>query len=118
MHIQGFTLAQRLDTEIHLAFDGNVFRRFENTAFTIGSALSLVMQEDAIKFKSFQKLRSIFDMRETYRELTNEEVLAFVDHDSLFVENRAVFVAHASEPVRQIDPVGQRVGRSRQLPHT
>ena len=100
--IQGFTLAQRLDTKFTLAFDGNVFRKFEDAAFTISTALSIVMQGDAIKFKSFQKLRSIFDMRETYLELTNEEVLAFVDHDSLFVDNRDAFVAHASEPIRKL----------------
>ena len=100
--IQGFTLAQMLGTKFTLTFDGNVFRRFEDDAFTIGAALAFVMQEDSIKFKSLQKLRSVFDMRETYRELTNEEVLDFVGHDSLLVGNRDAFVENASEPIRRL----------------
>ena len=100
--VQGFTLAQRLDTKFALARDGNVFRRFDDSAFTIGTSLAFLICLDFIKFKSFQSLRSVFDMRETYRDLTREEVVAFVGHQSLSVDDPNRFVDSASEPIRKL----------------
>ena len=113
--IQTFVASQRLDTKFALFRDGNVFRRLATNAFTLGSSLACVVEENFAYFRSFHLLRMIFDMKETYRDLTHEEVIEFANHQSLLIDNPEGFADFASEPIRRLIQSVRAIGILEQI---
>lgn len=100
--VQRFTAQQVLSRRLALAFDANVFRRLAESAFTLDTALTCIVEHGKIKFKSQQKLRSIIDLTEIYREATDEEVSDFASHSKLMVSDTERFVTESDQVVRKL----------------
>ena len=101
--VQSFTLGQVLSKKFALYPAGNAFRRLESEAFSLASKLAFVIEGGQIKFKSYQVLQSVLDVREAYREATEAEVQSFVGHSRLAAPEMEKFLELADRPVRRID---------------
>ena len=101
---QNFHVGQVLGrgNKISLIFEGNAFRRLDTSAFSLDSSLTFVVDGDLIKFKSFQKLRSILNVSHLYREATDPEVIAFSGHPSFDVDDTEALLDSADEVVRKL----------------
>ena len=100
--VQGFTLGQVLSKKFVLYPAGNAFRRFEPEAFSLASKLAFVIEGGQIKFKSYQVLQSVLNVREAYREATEAEVQSFVGHSRLAAPEMEKFLELADQPVRKL----------------
>ena len=101
VYIQRFTSQQLLKRKLTLVLDGNAFRRLSPPAFTLDTSLTCIIESGKVKFKSLQKLRSIIDIAELYREATDEEVHQFACHDSFSVFDRDEFVRNSDQQIRK-----------------
>jgi hypothetical protein len=100
--VQRFTSQQLLERKFTLFGHENVFRRLTEPAFTLDSGLACIIEGGRIKFKSQQKLRSIINMIDIYREATDHEVQAFAAHPSLAVANVDAFVSVTNQVSRKL----------------
>ena len=93
---------QILSRKFLLHLQGNAFRRLKDTAFTLDTSLTCIIEEGLIKFKSQHKLRSIIDLREIYREATDQEVKDFAEHSKLHIADMGAFLEAANQPSRKL----------------
>jgi hypothetical protein len=100
--VQRFTSKQFLQKKWALLQDGNAFRGLTEPAFSLDSSLTCIIEGGKIKFKSQFKLRSIIEMKDIYREATDQEVKDFTEHESLFVENVDSFLDVADQTTRKL----------------
>ncbi|MBZ0056897.1 MULTISPECIES: Kiwa anti-phage protein KwaB-like domain-containing protein [unclassified Leclercia] len=87
--IQTFNKKQILDTSksfvMKLFSSANTFSKADNVGFNLDDKLVAVINGSDIYFKSFFKLRSIFDMSSYFEEATDQEVNDFAKHASFEV---------------------------------
>ena len=100
--VQRFTNAQSLSKKFVLFMPSNTFRRLTDPAFNLDTSLTFVIEGGLVKFKSFQKLRSILDVGDIFREATDPEVRTFAQHPSLAVADLEEFVNLADEVIRKL----------------
>ena len=101
--IQKFTAQQLLYRKFVLTLDlSNTFNRLSEPAFTLDTSLACIIENGKIKFKSLQKLRSIIDIAEIYREATDVEVRTFALHRKFHVGNVDRFVDDADLVIRRL----------------
>lgn len=100
--VQRFTPQQMLEKKFALLQSGDAFRRLSNAAFTLDSSLTCIFENGRIKFKSFQKLRSIFNLSEIYRTATDDEVRDFANHNNLKIMDVEKFVADTNQSIRKL----------------
>jgi hypothetical protein len=100
--VQNFSAQQILQAKFTVLFDGNVFRRLTEPAFTIASNLTAVVDgAGSIRFKSYASLRKILDISPVFRMATDADLATFCAHPSFGVANTQAFVADADEGIRK-----------------
>lgn len=84
--LQTFNKKQILDTSksfvMKLFGSANTFSKADNVGFNLDDKLVAIVDGTSIYFKSFFKLRSIFDMSNYFEEATDQEINAFAMHDA------------------------------------
>lgn len=100
--VQRFSPAQILSRKFPLFLDGNAFRKLSDPAFTLDSALTCIVEDGKLKFKSFHKLRTIINLLEVYKEATDQEVVDFASHASFEVADSAAFLESADQTIRKL----------------
>lgn len=100
--VQRFTSMQVLQKKWALLQDGNAFRQLTEPAFSLDNALTCIIENDKVKFKSQHKLRSIIDMQDIYREATDQEVRDFSAHANLEVSDVNNFLGVADQTTRKL----------------
>lgn len=100
--VQRFTARQLLDHKFVLTLDRNTFNRLSKPGFTLDTSLTCIIEDGKIKFKSLQKLRSIIDVAEIYREATDVDVRKFALHSKFSVGDVNRFVADADQIIRRL----------------
>ncbi|MFP1824510.1 Kiwa anti-phage protein KwaB-like domain-containing protein [Lonsdalea quercina] len=87
--IQTFNKKQILDTSksfvMKLFSSSNTFSKADNVGFNLDDKLVAIINGSDIFFKSFFKLRSIFDMSNYFEEATDQEVNDFAMHSAFEV---------------------------------
>ena len=99
---QRFTIGQSLTRKFVLFLPGDTFRRLTAPAFNLDTSLTFVIEGGLVKFKSFQKLRSILNLGDIFREATDPEVRDFAQHPSLVVADLEEFLGLADEVTRKL----------------
>lgn len=100
--LQSFSPQQLLSGRLALLHDGNVFRRIAEPAFSLGTQLvATIDATGAVRFKSFQMLRRIFDLSQFFQQATDADLNAFCGHGSLAIADAVAFVADADEGIRK-----------------
>lgn len=101
--IQRFTSLQLLNRrDASFLLDNNTFQRISTPAFTIGSRLCCIIEDNLIKFDSFTTLRAIFDFKDFYREATDADIDKIVAHSSIDIPDLEKFKKHASQTIRKL----------------
>lgn len=100
--VQNFSAQQVLQTKYSVMFDGNVFRRITEPAFTLGSNLTAIVNAAGeVKFKSYSALRRVLDITPVFQQATDAELATFCAHVSLSVANAQSFIGNADEGIRK-----------------
>ena len=99
--VQRFHGGQVLNRRFPLILRGNAFDRIRDPAFILDTSLTFVIEGDLIKFRSFEKLRSILDVTDIYREATDGEVRNFAGHESFHVGDIEALLLAADQVSRK-----------------
>lgn len=100
--LQQFDSRQILQRRLSLTLSGDTFNQLTAPTFCLATALSGVVEGDKVKFRSFSKIRLIFQLKHLYIEATDAQVDAFSGHELLSVANRDEFRTHADQGVRKL----------------
>ncbi|GAW41465.1 hypothetical protein SH203_01871 [Brevundimonas sp. SH203] len=88
--------------KLSLLFDGNVFRKITEPAFSIANNLVATLNiAGELKFKSYAMIRRILDVTPVFRAATDAELATFCAHNSLSITNTAAFINGADEVMRK-----------------
>lgn len=89
--VQRFTAQQLLaKRRFSLLLEGDTFRELTEPSFTLDTQLTAIVEKGRLIFKSFHKVRSVFELRSVYQEATDQEVESFCAHESLFADSEIV----------------------------
>lgn len=100
--IQQFSARQLLSRRFSLLQQGNAFRRMTDQAFALDTSVTCIAEDGKLKFKHFQKMRSIVNLLDAYKEATDQEVQSFSSHASFEVADHAAFLASADQVSRKL----------------
>jgi len=101
--LQTFDARQVLQhSKMALLLHGDTFDHLTTPAFTVGNALTAIVEDGQVKFRSFSKVRQIFSLQHLYIEATDTEVTAFTGHAHLAVENAELFREQADQGIRRL----------------
>ncbi len=98
--IQVFTKAQILDFSKSLWMSNNVFTMASSIGFNISDKLVATIQSKKIKFKSFLRLRGIFDMDPYFKEATDQDLDIFINSKSFDVPSGFELIPIADTVIR------------------
>ncbi|EKN6372947.1 TPA: DUF4868 domain-containing protein [Yersinia enterocolitica] len=76
--IQSFSKKQILNASKYLWLNKGVFSLSDLLGFNLDDKLTAIINNDTIKFKNFNNLRSIFDMNKYFSEATRSDIDTFV----------------------------------------
>jgi hypothetical protein len=100
--VQGFTAQQVLSRKFALLLQGDTFRELTEPSFTLENYLVAVIENGRLKFKSFYKVKRIFELTQVYQEATDQQIDGFCAHASLEVGDVAAFKGVADQGVRKL----------------
>lgn len=78
--IQTFNKSQILDVSKSLFLSKHTFTMASTEGFNIDDKVTAIIENDTIRFKSFHKLRSMFDMDSYFTEATDQDLDNFSAH--------------------------------------
>lgn len=100
--VQSFTAQQVLSRRFSLLLEGDTFRELTEPSFTMDSQLVAVIENSKLKFKSFHKVKRIFELTQIYQEATDQQIDSFCAHASLAVEDVGEFKNVADQGIRKL----------------
>jgi hypothetical protein len=100
--VQSFSARQLLERSFAFILSGDTFRRLSEPAFTLGSNLAGILDQQSLRFKSYSNVRMIFDLASLYAEATDAQIEAFAQHTSLSVGDIASFKGIADQGIRKL----------------
>lgn len=102
--LQTFNKKQILDTSksfvMSLVGAANTFSKAEKVGFNIDEKLVAIIKDQKIYFRSFFKLRSIFNMNSHFQEATDQDLAIFSSHAAFSVAPGFDINAVADTPIR------------------
>lgn len=102
--LQTFNKKQILDTSksfvMAIVGAANTFSKAEKVGFNIDDNLVAIVKGPKIYFRSFFKLRSIFDMNNYFQEATDQDLSIFASHAAFAVPPGFNIAAIADTPIR------------------
>ncbi|WP_223479041.1 hypothetical protein [Oricola indica] len=102
LRIQRFTGQQLLNRRRALLLQNNNFRELAETAFTLGTSLTCVIENGLIKFDSYHNLRAIFDLTVFFEEATDDDIDDLSAHASLNIADLDTFKGDATQTIRKL----------------
>ena len=100
--IQRFTAAQILNKKFAVFAENNAFRKITDTAFSLATNLTCIVEGGKIKFDSYHKLRAIFDVNEFFAEATDQDIDDFAGHASVEIADVVAFKALSTQIERKL----------------
>ena len=100
--VQAFKRTQNLQRGFSLIQSADTFQKLTDAAFLLETKLAAVIESGRTYFKSDHVLRQFVQMRDAYREATNQEVESFAQHGHFIVPDVAAFVAVTNQVTRKL----------------
>lgn len=85
--VQKFSQSQYLARKFSLFLDSNAYSKLDTPTISLDSKLLCVISSGIVKFNNFSNMRCVFDMKEYYKEATNEDIDLFANHSRICVED-------------------------------
>lgn len=102
--LQTFNKKQILDTSksfvMSIVGAANTFSKAEKVGFNIDDKLVAIIKDEKIIFRSFFKLRSIFDMAVYFQEATDHDLAVFASNTAFSIPNGLDLSVIADTPIR------------------
>jgi hypothetical protein len=102
LRVQRFTVQQLLNRKRALLLQQNNFRELAETAFTLGTSLTCIIEDGLIKFDSYHNLRAVFDLTEFFAVATDADIDNLAAHASLNIDDINVFKDDANQTIRKL----------------
>lgn len=100
--IQAFSAQQLLSRRFTLFQSGNSFKELTEPGFTLDNGIVAILESGKLKFKSFHRVRGIFDLQQFYREATDQDLDTFSQHGSLEIADVTAFKLVADQGIRKL----------------
>ena len=100
--LQEFSPRQSLERKFSLVLEGDTFGRLTKPAFSVGSTLTGVLEDDKIKFRLFSRIKMLFDLTDIYEEATDSEVEDFCKLKRINVADQEAFKGVADQKMRRL----------------
>lgn len=100
--IQTFTPQQILSKKFSLLLDNNMFNKLDKPSFSLGTSISAIIENGQIKFKSYHKVRTIFELTNYYQEATDEDIDQFSQHNVMQINDLQAFKELADQTIRKL----------------
>ncbi|MEO1168755.1 MAG: DUF4868 domain-containing protein [Pseudomonadota bacterium] len=100
--VQRFTSAQILSRRFALLANNNQFNQITDPAFSLATSLTCIVEGGQIKFESYHKLRTVFDVTELFAEATNEDIDDFAGHVSIAIADVPALKALVTQTERKL----------------
>ncbi|MEO5365461.1 MAG: DUF4868 domain-containing protein [Magnetococcus sp. WYHC-3] len=76
--------------------------RLEEPVLSLDNQLLCVTTDDAIRFRSFHNLKMVFDLKDLYKEATDQDISALAGHEHIEVGDLSKLMANADTQVRKL----------------
>jgi hypothetical protein len=88
IYFQSFRKTQLILKGFTISFHSkNTFRKMKDAGLTLGEKLAAVFQEGRLLFRSYFVVNSFLDVKEYFKEATDEEIVEVVNHPMLLAED-------------------------------
>jgi Kiwa protein KwaB-like len=82
-------------------YAANVFRKVEGVGLTLGTAISVILEDKKLSFFSFHSARQIFDLTQYFKEATDDDLREFAASNRVKVDDISIFLAASDTWVRR-----------------
>ena len=82
--------------KIHLFLSGDTFVADKRIGLTVGKHIDCLFVDGKLQFTSFFFARQIFDLSEYYREATNSDIIDFIGHEAISMDDSEDFSTEAN----------------------
>lgn len=85
--VQKFNQSQYLARKFSLFMDNNAYSKLDTPTISLDSKLLCVISNGIVKFNNFSNMRCVFDMKEYYKEATDEDIDLFSKHSRICIDD-------------------------------
>jgi hypothetical protein len=101
--VQYFSSTQQLSRRtFSLVFDGDTFTRLSGPAFSIGSKIDIIIENNQVKFKNFNITKRVFDLFGTYVEASDDQIEQFAQEEGVHIADVEAFKAINNQTTRKL----------------
>lgn len=101
--LQRFSSRQYLSNSgLALILKAGTYQKLVDPGFSLDDKISAYVVGSKIYFKSFFQLRTMLTVQEHFTEATEPQVEKFSEHDSLLIDNKALFTSNADQTCRRL----------------
>lgn len=102
LHFQAFSRSQLLvKSRLTILHSSATFHRLQEEGMTLGTSLAAIFRDGKLYFRSFALINRFLDVKEYFKEATDEEILEVVGHSVLLAEDTGKLTALADSWMRK-----------------
>ncbi len=102
VYFQAFSRTQLLVKDRFTIFHSrNTFHRLMEAGLTFGTSLAAIFRDRNLYFRSFALINRFLDVKEYFKEATNEEIKKVVGHSVLYIEDSEMLIGMADSWMRK-----------------
>lgn len=111
VYFQAFNRVQLLvKSRLTILHSSATFHRLKEEGLTLGTSLAAIFKDGKLYFRSFALINRFLDVKEYFKEATNEEILEVVGHSVLLAEDTDKLTKQADSWMRKRFAVLQSSG--------
>ena len=99
--VQKFNQNQYLSRKFSLFLDNNTYSKLDTPTISLDSKLLCVISNGIVKFNNFSNMRCVFDMKEYYKEATDEDIDLFARHSRIYINDVESLKNIANQNIRK-----------------
>lgn len=102
LYFQAFSRSQLLvKSRFTILHSSATFHRLQEEGMTLGTSLAAIFRDGKLYFRSFALINRFLDVKEYFKEATDEEILEVVGHSVLLAEDTGKLTALADSWMRK-----------------
>lgn len=99
--IQSFFKSQYLSRNFSLFLNDHTYNKLDSPAISFDNKLLCIIENNVVKFKSFNNLRYLFNLTDLYNEATDTDIDSFSTLNNILIPNVQTFKGSANQNIRK-----------------
>jgi hypothetical protein len=99
--VQFFFKGQYLGRKLSLFLEDHTYNKLDSPAISFDNKLLCIIENNIVKFKSFQTLKYLFDLTDLYREATDTDINSFAAVNNILIPNIETFKTASNQNIRK-----------------